>query len=193
MGSAGHPVRPALDRIEIEDERSSRPAGYGCRGCWPRRRPCCAPPPSRRRDESGLTTLEWLLIVAAVAGIAALAVVLVQGVVSDTSEQISGSSARRTAAEIAAAAVQAEAEDPVEAEKRAGGDGSDPAHWSEWERYYKQKCKRIEITYGDAGISITPTFTAPTGGTPTFKAVAALPNGFEGTATTDGTAICKVT
>ena len=31
----------------------------------------------QRRGDSGLTTLEWLLIVAAVAGMAALAVVLV--------------------------------------------------------------------------------------------------------------------
>ena len=57
-----------------------------------------APKPRRRLfhrdDESGLTTLEWLLIVAAVAGLAALAVVLVQNVVDDTAEQISGSSAR---------------------------------------------------------------------------------------------------
>ena len=57
----------------------------------------------KRRDDSGLTTLEWLLIVAAVAGLAALAVVLVQNVVSDTSEQIAGSSARKTAAQVAAA------------------------------------------------------------------------------------------
>ena len=56
----------------------------------------------KREDESGLTTLEWLLIVAAVAGLAALAVVLVQNVVGDTAEQISGSSARKTAALIAA-------------------------------------------------------------------------------------------
>ena len=45
----------------------------------------------KRRDESGLTTLEWLLIVAAVAGLAALAVVLVTNVVSNTSEDIRGS------------------------------------------------------------------------------------------------------
>ena len=51
-----------------------------------------------RADESGLTTLEWLLIVAAVAGLAALAVVLVQNVVDETAEQISGSSARGQAA-----------------------------------------------------------------------------------------------
>ena len=59
-------------------------------------------PPNARTDERGLTTLEWLLIVAAVAGLAALAVVLVQNVVSETSEQIAGSSARKTAATIAA-------------------------------------------------------------------------------------------
>ena len=56
----------------------------------------------KRRDDSGLTTLEWLLIVAAVAGMAALAVVLVTNVVGDTSDQIAGQSARRTAAELAA-------------------------------------------------------------------------------------------
>ena len=55
-----------------------------------------------KADERGLTTLEWLLIVAAVAGLAALAVVLVQNVVDDTAEQISGSSARGTAAQVAA-------------------------------------------------------------------------------------------
>ena len=58
-----------------------------------------------RPDESGLTTLEWLLIVAAVAGLAALAVVLVQNVVDETAQDISGSSARLTAAKVAAASV----------------------------------------------------------------------------------------
>ena len=62
-----------------------------------------------RTDERGLTTLEWLLIVAAVAGLAALAVVLVQNVVGDTSEQIAGSSARETAAKIAATTIVEEA------------------------------------------------------------------------------------
>ena len=72
---------------------------------WPTRRRW----PKGRADESGLTTLEWLLIVAAVAGLAALAVVLVQNVVSDTSEQIAGSSARRVAAELHAADINDEA------------------------------------------------------------------------------------
>ncbi len=61
-----------------------------------------------RTDERGLTTLEWLLIVAAVAGLAALAVVLVQNVVDDTAEQISGSSARGTAAQVAAERISRE-------------------------------------------------------------------------------------
>ena len=97
---------------------------------------------------------------AAVAGIAALAVVLVQGVVSDTSEQISGSSARRTAAEVAAASVEAEAADATESVRRfvtgtPNADGSTGA-WAAWERYYAQKCDRIGITYSDANISVTP-------------------------------------
>ena len=71
----------------------------------------------QRRDDSGLTTLEWLLIVAAVAGLAALAVVLVQNVVSDTSEQIAGSSARKTAAEIAAQKITSDARAVVPADK----------------------------------------------------------------------------
>ena len=66
-----------------------------------------------RRGEDGLTTLEWLLIVAAVAGLAALAVVLVTNVVDQTAEQIGGSSARKTAAEIAAVQItQADHETP---------------------------------------------------------------------------------
>ena len=86
------------------------------------------PSRNRKRNDRGLTTLEWLLIVAAVAGLAALAVVLVQNVVDETAEQISGSSARLTAARVAAAEVNEEAD----------GD----------ER--QAKCLRLRITYGDA-------------------------------------------
>ena len=62
-----------------------------------------------RADERGLTTLEWLLIVAAVAGLAALAVVLVQNVVDETAEDIGGQSARGTAARVAAERITREA------------------------------------------------------------------------------------
>ena len=43
---------------------------------------------STSTDRWNWPTLEWLLIVAAVAGLAALAIVLVQGVVDDTAEDI---------------------------------------------------------------------------------------------------------
>lgn len=87
----------------------------------------------RRRNDRGLTTLEWLLIVAAVAGLAALAVVLVQNVVDDTAEQISGSSARLTAANVAAAEITSESQE-------SGADLSS----------LQAKCDRLRITYGDA-------------------------------------------
>ena len=82
-----------------------------------------------KRGVDGLTTLEWLLIVAAVAGLAALAVVLVQNVVDDTAEQISGNNARLTAAQVAAEAINNDAETDVE--KRSA-------------------CNRLSITYSDA-------------------------------------------
>lgn len=81
------------------------------------------------RSSRGLTTLEWLLIVAAVAGLAALAVVLVQNVVDDTAEQITGSSARITAALVAADAITGD--DETDADKRSA-------------------CSRLNITYSDA-------------------------------------------
>ena len=71
------------------------------------------PQPQRnRRGDGGLTTLEWLLVVAAVAGLAAVAVVLVQNVVGDTAEQIESHSARQEAAELAALELRHESSQP---------------------------------------------------------------------------------
>ncbi len=100
----------------------------------------------KRRDDSGLTTLEWLLIVAAVAGLAALAVVLVQGVVGDTAEQIAGSSARKTAATIAADEIMRDAQ------RDSSDQPASAKKYDDWEKYYKGRCDRLEIIYGDAGI-----------------------------------------
>ena len=123
-------------------------------------------------DERGVTTLEWLLIVAAVAGLAALAVVLVQNVVSDTSEQVAGSSARKTAAQIAAKEIQEEAKVP-------GGRGEDDERWNtwgEWTRYFTDKCERLLITYSDAiqESELTHDFSPPwtSTGVPTASDVA---------------------
>ena len=109
------------------------------------------------REDSGLTTLEWLLIVAAVAGLAALAVVLVQNVVSDTSEQIAGSSARKTAAQIAATEIMADAVRAASAQP----DSADTL--SEWFEYYSGRCNRLKITYGDADITVNADFATSAG------------------------------
>ena len=110
----------------------------------------------KRRDDSGLTTLEWLLIVAAVAGLAALAVVLVQRVVGDTSEQIAGSSARETAARVAASSVEQEAKNADITDNRWDS-------WAKWENYFTDKCDRIAVTFSDAGITaMTSDFNEPT-------------------------------
>ena len=106
----------------------------------------------QRRDDSGLTTLEWLLIVAAVAGLAALAVVLVQNVVSETSEQIAGSSARETAAKIAAVSIM------EDSDRDADDQPAGAKTMAEWRDYYTNRCRRLSITYGDAGVTVTPRF-----------------------------------
>ena len=109
-----------------------------------------------RRGEDGLTTLEWLLIVAAVAGLAALAVVLVSNVVDQTAEQIGGSSARKTAAEIAAVAIP-------QADHTAPKNDTD---WDELEGDFRDKCNRLNITYGDVEPKLTATWSAFSKGTP---------------------------
>ena len=118
-------------------------------------------PPSgqgaRRRGEQGLATLEWLLILAAVAGLAALAVTLVYYYVEDTGDRFAAPSPRRTAAQIQAAEV-------VNAAKSASA--ADFATWSEWERYFGAKCGRIAITISDQRIKFAANqFDGPPGDT----------------------------
>ena len=113
-----------------------------------------------QRSEGGLTTLEWLLIVAAVAGLAALAVVLVQNVVDETAEEISGNNARKTAAEVAAARITSDARAELPSNPAKNDDGVD-----DWEKHkatqesvnneYGSKCNRLKITYSDAQINST--------------------------------------
>jgi len=95
--------------------------------------------------------LEWLLVVAALAGLAALAVVVAQRVVGDTAEQISGSSPRRAAAELAAFESQLRA--------RAAGGGT----WAQWEARFTETCVQIAVLYADAGVEMRAAFARPTG------------------------------
>ncbi|WP_420608979.1 hypothetical protein [Candidatus Poriferisodalis sp.] len=109
---------------------------------------------SRTRSEAGLTTLEWLLIVAAVAGLAALAVVLVQNVVDDTAEQLGGASARATAANVAADTVIREA-------RTANPDDARYNTWQRWELYFTARCERLEILYSDTNLDVQAKFVRP--------------------------------
>lgn len=100
------------------------------------------------RNDYGLTTLEWLLIVAAVAGLAALAVVLVQNVVDDTAEQLAANNARVTAAQVAAKAITDDSGDNQEA-----------------------ACNRLNITYSDALPEQDPPARAVWNGTDTCEII----------------------
>ena len=108
--------------------------------------------PLARDDQSGLTTLEWLLIVAAVAGLAALAVVLVQNVVGKTAEEVSSGSARKTAALLSAnELVRLANRDAVEQPPTA-------KIYKDWKYHYRSKCRALGVMYGNIGIKVDPRF-----------------------------------
>lgn len=99
----------------------------------------------KSRGEEGLTTLEWLLVVAAVAGLAAFAVVLVQDVVESTAESVAAHSARQEAADLAT----------VELTERWRAESPDnQTEADELTREYSLKCHQIGIIYND--IDLTP-------------------------------------
>ena len=97
--------------------------------------------------------MEWLLIAAVAAGLAALAVVLVTNVVDQTAEQIGGSSARKTGAQVAAAQITQGARDDAP----TSGD-----EWTAKSAEYKKKCDRLRITYGDVTPSLIVLWTGGT-------------------------------
>ena len=99
-----------------------------------------------RDDQSGLSTLEWLLIVAAVAGLAALAVTLVGGLVEDTTEQIRSSSAHIAAARLGAQEITARARSARTVEPGAPRSYDDDR--------FAGMCRRLAITYGSAGVVV---------------------------------------
>ena len=111
-----------------------------------------------------MTTLEWLLIIAAVAGLAALAVVLVQSYVEDTGDRIANPDPRVTSAIHSAF--------DVETDARAAST-QDFEMWADWERRFAQRCSLIAVLYSDAEVVVVDNhFVRADGGT-TFDAAAA--------------------
>ena len=102
----------------------------------------------RSRGEEGLTTLEWLLVVAAVAGLAALAVVLVRDVADDTAETLRTVNRRQLAFDLAT----------TELTERWAAET--PATREEAERInrrYERYCRDLGIIYADVLLKATPT------------------------------------
>ena len=99
------------------------------------------------RGEQGLTTLEWLLIVAAVAGLAALAVVLVQNVVGDTAERVASNDARQTAADLAVTDLT---------ERWLAETPTDQGDAERINRRYSARCRQMAIIYADISLGVQP-------------------------------------
>ena len=110
----------------------------------------------RGRGEAGLTTLEWLLVVAAVAGMAALAAVLVQNAVSGTAERIDSNDARQTAADLAMTSLAKRWQAEVPASQSEADEINDR---------YQRQCRELGVIFSD--ISLRPDVTVGTyiGGT----------------------------
>ena len=110
------------------------------------------------RGENALTTLEWLLVVAAVAGLAALAVVLVTNIVDDTAERLADVNSRQVAYDLATTelAERWTAETPTTNEEA-----------QRINRDYTQDCRQLGIVYADVGrtLFVKPgTYQHPTPG-----------------------------
>jgi type II secretory pathway pseudopilin PulG len=92
-----------------------------------------------------LTTLEWLLVVAAVAGLAALAVVLVQSAVSDTADQLSQVNRRQVAFDVATTELT---------DRWAGESPASPEDAERFNRDYAADCRELAIIYADVPVTL---------------------------------------
>ena len=95
------------------------------------------------RADAGLTTLEWLLVVAAVAGIAAVAVVMVQSTVNRSAESVQAHSARQAAASLSTRVL-------TERWRQAIPNSSSEA--DEMNEHYSRRCLQIGILYPDVDL-----------------------------------------
>ena len=115
----------------------------GCPSCTLR---TILQPQRTPRGDSGLTTLEWLLVVAAVASLAAVAVVLTQDVVGDTAEQIEANDARQTAADLAVTDLQRRWQDETPTVSTI----------DEINSRYAARCRWLGIIYADISLEVQP-------------------------------------
>ena len=101
----------------------------------------------RGGDQRGVITLEWLLIVGAVAGLAATSVLAVQRVVDDTSEVPVDPLVRVLEADIAAAFIAADADTAA----------LSPPYT---DAHFRQRCQALPAAFGD--VVHTAVWTPPT-------------------------------
>ncbi len=147
--------RDTVPRGEALAGRRSSAPGQRCDGGLPRREaPASAggrSAASGQRCDGGLITLEWLLVVGAIAGLAASSVLIVQRVVDDTSEVPADPAVRLIDAEIAAAFVAAEANnDPNSMCSLWAGDPLVCYIISgEEDNSYEQRCTALRDTFND--------------------------------------------
>ena len=85
-------------------------------------------------------------MVAAVAGLAALAVVLVQSVVGDTAEQVASHSARQTAADLAV----------TELQQRWQAETPTAQTIDRINARYAARCRQLGIIYADISLRVEP-------------------------------------
>ena len=109
------------------------------------------------RDGRGAAALSWLLVTAAVAGLAGLAVVIVQNTVEETGQGIANPSPRMAAAMHTASVLELNA-------KLSAAEDFDT--WSDWETHFRNRCALIAITFGDVPAAVSDNnFNRATGGT----------------------------
>ncbi len=93
--------------------------------------------------DAGLITLEWLLIVGAVAGLAAFSVLAVQRVIDDTAEAPADPVVRLLEADIAAAFVASDAQADFDAAVSAGN----PSSYVDGN--FSSRCTGVRTDFGD--------------------------------------------
>ncbi|MCY3618173.1 MAG: hypothetical protein OXH54_05820 [Acidimicrobiaceae bacterium] len=108
-----------------------------------------------RSAERGLITLEWLLVVGAIAGLAASSVVIVQQVLDDHSEVPDDPLVRMLEADVAAAWVAAEAQEAF--------DTTPGGYDAAVNRSFVDRCDGVAADYGDVVAAGTAVWVSPAG------------------------------